>query len=89
MRLRGFVSISASPSNQEIGALQATLDERRSKKLTRGKADCLGSVEQPTYSSNVGEDDSYEVHCVLGLHVSSLLPSGRAHGENGKLSRRE
>jgi hypothetical protein len=57
MKLRDFESVLLFFSEEEIEELQAAIDERgsRRRRLARDGEDCPGSVEQPVYSSNVGE----------------------------------
>jgi len=63
VNLRDFKSILLYFSEEEIEVLQAAIDERKSRRLARDRQEgCPGAVEQPVYSSNVGEEEFLEVH---------------------------
>jgi hypothetical protein len=69
--LRDFESIPIFFSEEEIGELQADIDEHRSRRLAREGEDRPESVEQPVYSLNVLE----KVHSRKSNSRSCLAPA--------------
>ena len=71
VNLRDFESILLFFSEEEIEELQAAIDERRRSRRLARDGEELGPVDQPVYSSNVGEEVLSEVHT---LHSPGPTP---------------